>query len=51
MSEQTLEPSSIEAFINAFQSIGGGEYVAEVGEKMRECIKATMLEGLRLKYL
>ena len=38
-------PKQVEAFVNAFQSIGGGDLSTQAGEKLSKAIKATMIEG------
>jgi len=46
MSDTTVVlPKQVEAFVNAFQSIGGGDLSMQAGEKLSEAIKATMVQG------
>lgn len=47
MSEE-LEPSNIEAFINAFQSIGAGDLADDTAEHMRECVKADTMDIIEM---
>jgi hypothetical protein len=41
--EVDIVPTNIEAFINAFHSIGGGIFADDTAEHMRDCVKATMM--------
>jgi len=36
--------SEIQAFIDAFQTVGNGEIADETAKNLRKCVKATMLQ-------
>jgi len=46
MSEEAVVlPKRVEAFVNAFQALGGGDLSIQAGDKLSKAIKATMIEG------
>lgn len=45
MSQTVILPPQVEAFVNAFKSIGGGDLSIQAGLNLSEAIKATMIEG------
>ncbi len=45
MEDLQILPKQVEAFINAFKAMGGGELSMQAGDKLSKAIKATMVEG------
>jgi len=41
---QEVLASEIQAFIDAFQTVGNGEIAEETAKKLKKCVKATMLQ-------
>jgi len=44
MHEEVLA-SEIQAFIDAFRSVGNGEIAEETSRNLKKCVKATMIHG------
>lgn len=42
--QQEVLASEIEAFISAFRVVGNGEIAEETSRKLKECVKATMVQ-------
>lgn len=42
---QEVLTSEIQAFIDAFRTVGNGEIAEETSRNLKKCVKATMIQG------